>query len=201
MTIPNLASCKLVQELNMPDGVIANNIYYFEANFNTPQEVEDVLTALVTWVETLYTTIDSEVSDLLELGEFTLYTWNAPLLQWDNEGSDLPAVTFTGVSDMLPHGVSALVRAYSFNTRSIARKYLAGFIEEAQADGTWITSTLTALAAFGAEWSSSSLVSSGNTMRAAVWDTKIFTTHILTGVEVVLTEPAYQRRRRPGVGI
>lgn len=201
MTILDGTALKVVQEINLPDGVIAMNIYYFETSFADSQEEVDIIDAVETWIETLYTTIIDAVADVVSLGEFTLYRYIPLTDEWDNEGTGVPSVVFAETSDMLPHGVSALVRAYSYDTRSIARKYIPGFGESEQTDGAWVAIALTALAAYGAEWSSTALVSPGNSLRPGVWDTVSSEIHILNQTEVVLAEPAYQRRRRPGVGI
>jgi len=200
MTIPNLAVLKVVQAINLPQDVTAVNIYYFDADFTTPQAVQDVLDTLELWVEALYDTIVSQLSDLVSLGEMTLYSWNSAVLQWDNEGTAAPTKVGTETTPMLPHGVAALVRAYTVASRTIGRKYIPGFGDVEQADGAWVAGALTALAAFGNAWDDIATVSAGNALQPAVWSTKHFGTRRLTGVEVVLANAAYQRRRRPGVG-
>lgn len=200
MTIIDGAKLKLAQEINMPDGVIAMNIFYFRADFTSEQTEADVLTAFTAWVEGVYNEVVNEISDQVSLGDLTGYVYNTLLDQWDNIGSATPTKVGTEVTDMLPHGVAALVRAYSTNPRSIARKYIPGFGEDQQTDGTWVAGALTTLAAFGDAWSTLTVLSAGNVLHPGVFDTTLKIVHILTGTEVVLVEPAYQRRRRPGVG-
>lgn len=200
MTIQNNEELKVVQEINMPDSVVAVNVFYFRTAFSVAQQEADILDSLETWIEALFTTLLAEVSDLLTLGDMTMYSYDTVAMQWDNEGTRTPSVTFANTSEMLPHGVSALVRAYTVNARIIARKYLAGFGETSQADGTWIATTLTHLADFGAAWDDVEVISSGNELRPAVFSTKFGSAWLLSGTEVVLADPAYQRRRRPGVG-
>jgi len=186
--------------LNLPDGVVANNIFYFRTAFSEAQDLTDVLSAIEEWVEAAYTTLIADTSDLVTFGETIVYEYDTVAMQWDNLGTATPAVTFTGISEMLPHGVAALVRAYSTQPRSIARKYLPGLVEEAQADGAWVATTLTALANFGNAWDNVKSISLGNELRPGVWSSKYGTIYLLSGDEVVLADPAYQRRRRPGVG-
>lgn len=200
MTVPNNAQLKLVQEINLPDSVVANNIFYFEADFTDPQQVGDVIDSLVTWIEEIYTEIISEMSPNVTLGDMTLYEYDVVLDQWDNLGTGAPARTFTGATDMLPHGVSALVRAYSSEARSIGRKYIPAFVEAEQVDGAWAAGALTSLAGFGTRWAALKTISAGNDLMPGVFSTKFKTIFRLTGVTVVLTNCAYQRRRRPGVG-
>ncbi len=201
MAIVGGTSLKVAQEINMPDAVTAMNIFYFETDFAAPQTEQTLLDWLEPWVEALFTSVDGEMSDLVELGEFTLYAYSVLYDRWDNKGTAAPTVVGTEVGSMLPHGVCGMVRAYSTNPRSIARKYLAGFGDAQQSNGVWGAPTLAALAAFGVLWATSITVSAGNFMHPGVFDNTLKIVHRFTGTEVVLSEPAYQRRRRPGVGI
>lgn len=200
MTISDNADIKAVQEINMPDGVVAVNVFYFKADFDSTQQDDDVIGEIESWIETLYTTIIDAVSDLVTLGELTIYVYNATLNQWDNHGTGSPSVTFAEVSEMLPHGVSALVRHYSVEPRTIGRKYLPGFAEGEADDGVWGAVTLTALAAFGAAWGVSIEIDELNILWPGVWTTKALVVYKLSPSYVVLADPAYQRRRRPGSG-
>jgi hypothetical protein len=191
----------MAQEINLPDGVIAMNIFYFEAVFQDDQADEAVISNLEVWVEALYDNVKDELSDQVSLGEFVAYTFNTLLDRWDNFGTGTPTLGGTETTSMLPHGVAGLVRAYSTNPRSIARKYIPGFGEIEQADGTWLAGALTAMAGFGHAWSTERTISANNDLVPAVFDTTLKIVHQLNGTEVVLAEPAYQRRRRPGVGI
>ena len=201
MSIADDKYLKLAQEVNMPDAVVAMNIYYMKTDFESPQAEADVLDACELWIEALYTTIDDHVSTLLSLGDLVVYEWDHIGTEWDNIGSRTPSVTFAAVTDMLPHGVAAMVRGYTTEARTIGRKYLPGLDEASQEDGEWTAATLVKLALFGAAWSASEEISSGNNLFAGVFSTKDTIVKLLTGIYVVLTNPAYQRRRRPGVGM
>lgn len=200
MTITDGQILKIAQEINMPDSVIAINIFYLNADFVAPQTDDDVVLACESYIEGLFANVSGQVTDLIDLGDMAVYVYNSVLDQWDNIGSETPAVTFTNATDMLPHGVCGMVRAYSVNTRSIARKYLAGFCEDQQENGTWLAAAITAMANFGNSWTTRETISVDNDLEPAVFSQALRTGYRLTGVEVVLSEPAYQRRRRPGVG-
>ena len=200
MTIAGGSSLKVTQEVIMPDSVVAMNIFYFVADFAVDQYETAIVNNSKLWIEALYGSLVDEMSDLLTLGTMTVYGYNSITDLWDNKGTHAPSVTFTGESEMLPHGVAALVRAYSTDSRAIARKYLPGFVEVAQADGVWVSSVLAALADFLDLWGTVQEISTGNELVPAVWSVAQSRTFELTGTGVILSEPAYQRRRRPGVG-
>jgi len=201
MTVPNLTIIKAVQEHNMPDSVVALNIFYFEADFVEPQTEEDVVDAIEMWLEGLYNNILSAVSDEVTLGECTVYVWESVSFEWENIGTCSPSKVFTGETEMLPHGVAALIRAYSANTKSIARKYIPGFTVGGILDGAWTAANLSVMADYADSWVTAETISANNDLIPSVFDTKIFAAHALTGVTVVLADPGYQRRRRPGVGM
>lgn len=200
MSIVDGDDIKIAQEINMPDGVVAMNIFYFKADFQDPRSDAAIIAVVEDWIEALYTTVEDAVSDLVTLGEFTMYVHNLPLLQWDNHGTGTPSVTFLDVTDMLPHGVAALVRHYTTEPRTIGRKYIPGFGEGQQADGTWSGGTLTSLAAFAVAWGEVIDQDEFHHLIPGVWTTKLKIVFEMSEASVVLADPAYQRRRRPGVG-
>lgn len=200
MTIQNGESIKAVQEINMPDSVVALNVYYFEADFQTAQDEQDVIDAAETWMEGLYGTLVAMISDLCSLGTLSLYTYDAILDQWDLEGTGSPTVTFTNTSEMLPHGVACMVRAYTTRARTIGRKYIPGIGEYESTDGAWTSAFLANAVSFGNAWDNNASIDANNRLVPAVWSKVQKDVYQLNGTEVVLADPCYQRRRRPGVG-
>lgn len=201
MTIAGGAALKIAQEINMPESVVAMNIFYMDADFTGPQAESAVLTACRLWIEDVYDTVEAIMSDELTLGSMTLYQYNSITDQWDNKGSRSPTGAGTSTTSMLPHGVCGMVRGYSVNPRSIARKYLPGMPEDRSADGAWDGTALAALAAFGVAWATEAVFDTTEKLTPSVWSVKDTTLYALSGTEVVLAHPAYQRRRRPGVGM
>lgn len=201
MAIAGGASIKAAVEINLIDEVVAMNIYYFKADFQEEQSDGDVVSAVQTWVEDLYESINSEVVTDITMGVTTVYVYNSITDQWDNHGVCNPSVSFNGAGSMLPHGVAAMVRMYSTHARSTARKYIPGFDEASCTDGTWDAGALTELGSFLTLWRSTEQVSVNNVLIPAVWSTVSSQTYERGTGGVVLAQPAYQRRRRPGVGM
>lgn len=200
MTIATTRPLKLVQRFTMPDSVEAINVFYFETDFTTPQAESTVISQLEDWIEDLYGTLTTAITSDTTLGTFTLYEWDTLNTQWDSVGEGSPSVSFAATGNMLPHGVAALVRAYSENSRSIGRKYIPGMSDQTQVDGDWTAATLTALAAFGNMWDNTPSWGTAESLIPSVWSRFYMDMRHLSGVEVILAQPAYQRRRRPGVG-
>lgn len=200
MTVHDGASLKVVQEINLPDGVTAVNVYYFECDFAVDQDEADVVTGAEEWIEVLYATMVAYVKSTVSLGTMTAYVWNAVTSLWDSIGDATPAYTPTDVNDMLPHGVSGLVRAYTANPRTIGRKYLPGMCEDAHEDGGWVAGAIGDLTDFAAKWDDPKEISPTNDLIPSVVQQSSMIPYNLSGTTVVLADPAYQRRRRPGTG-
>lgn len=199
MTIQDNANLKAVAEFTLPGGVVALNVFYFKADFADAQTDALVAAHMEIHVEAVYTEILASINDGVEAG--SLFCYNRGVLNWDLFATRSMELTFTGVDDMLPQGVAALLRGYTTHPRVIGRKYLPGFTEGQQGDGVWGSGTLTALAAAGDAWAETQELSANNYIHGGVWSTVFATVMELTGTIVVPVNPGYQRRRRPGVGI
>lgn len=201
MTIPNAAVLKVVQAINLPQSVEAINIYYFDTAFQAEQEEQDVLDELELRMEGLYGYLTGYVSDQCSLGVMTLYrAMYGTETYWELEGTASPTVTFASTDDMLPHGVSLLTRAYTTRARTIGRKYLPGMSEGTIEDGVWNSTVLAAMASFNALWGTALNIDANNQMNPSVFSTVTEFSYELTDEYVILSNAAYQRRRRPGVG-
>lgn len=200
MAVAGGSSLKAVVAVNMPDSVQALNIFYAAAVFQDEQTEQDVIDEIEVWVEDMYGEIAHDISEECSLGLITVYKHNAITNQWDNIGSAQPTVAFDELSEMLPHGVAALVRQYTTDPRTIGRKYIPGFGESQNEDGALSAAAIQTLGLFAAQWDNTREISGGNTLVPGVWKDQLKTIRQMSGSSVVLADFAYQRRRRPGVG-
>jgi len=191
---------KVAQEINLPGSVIAVNVYYFEADFIADQTDPAVVNALEAWIEALYGQLGTPLSSEVSLGEMRVYRATGVPVVWDLRGTGTPSVSFVNAADMLPHGVSFLSRAYTERSLTIGRKYVPGFTEEDQTDGDWTVPGLADMANFNVKWGTQHEISVNNTLNPSIYSTVTGFVYNLTNEFVLLAQPAYQRRRRPGVG-
>lgn len=99
----------------------------------------------------------------------------------------------------LPSGVAALITQPTSTLGSRGRKFIAGISETYQSDSLWDPTFLTGLADMAAVISAPFIgLSSGNSWAPCVVSTGLIPRPI-TGYQVT-NIPAYQRRRREGVG-
>jgi hypothetical protein len=199
MAISDGMKLKGVQEVLLVGDVVALNIFYWRADFIEEQQNSIVAGGMEEQIEAIYTELIAMIDDGAELGELRCYKQVG--LAWDLFKVRSPEVTFTGGTDMLPHGVSPLMRAYTEHPRVISRKYLPGFVETSQADGVLDGAALTALAAAADVWVTTFELSTNNNLVAGVYSTVREAVSEFDGVTVIPVHPGYQRRRRPGVGM
>lgn len=201
MSISDEEAIKVVQAFVLPETVEALNVYYFQTDFQEDQEEEDIVTTLATWIEVLYAEIETNISLEVAGGLMKVYRGVIGVpYEWDKIGEASPVFDFALATDMLPHGCSALLRAYTTRGKTIGRKYIPGFAEGAQLDGTWVASAVTNLIAAAAAWGTNAAVDGNNRLAPGVFSTTTELIHPMTDEFVVPVHPAYQRRRRPGVG-
>lgn len=164
------------------------------------------LSNFILGVDTAFRTLYANIMPSLQPGfQFTridVYnlTRNLPV------SSGTPNPTWAGPryaqGEALPSGVSALATWATGYRRSIAKKFLAGFVEQVLTGGVFTANSTAQLAAFGAT-ALGQLVSSttpafnlqlGVAVSGPPWVFRPYISSRSTSV------PAYQRRRKPGVG-
>lgn len=199
MTIADGQNLKGVQEILLPNDVVAMNIFYFKAGFIAEQPDSVVAGGMESFVESFYGTLATMIEETIVLGDLQCYVRG--VARWDLIKTRTPDVTFTNIEDILAHGVSALLRAYTENPRTIGRKYIPGFTETNLNAGAWSAGALTALANAAAAWITNEELSTNNELLPGIWSTTGSNVEEMTGQTVIPVFPGYQRRRRPGVGI
>jgi len=124
-------------------------------------------------------------------------------LLWNFEGQILPDGSGGSIGDPLPSGVAALVTVSTDVSRVMAKKYWPGFSETGQTAGLWVAGVLTAMANSGLAWAWGYICThcTDTSLFPGVWSLKTGGFKLLTGAAEVSDVPAYQRRRKAGVGV
>lgn len=121
---------------------------------------------------------------------------------WNYEGSILPDGDGESIGDPLPSGVAALVTVTSGVSRVMSKKYIPGLSEAASTAGLWIAGVLVALGQTGLAWRNGWVGThmTDTNLFPGVWSLKTGGFQVLQGSAEVADVPAYQRRRKAGVG-
>lgn len=151
------------------------------------------------WLTSLY--VDSDLVDAMADSNshraFYLYniTQGVPML----DGGRVAALDGNGSGADLPVGVAALVVARTAITRRIGRKYLPPFTVAQLASSEWTSGTMSILASYANQLPVNYITTGG-------WEIRYVVGHRVGQVysdvvqAVARNVPAYQRRRKPGIG-
>jgi hypothetical protein len=194
----DIARC--VATYNMPNGVQAQSRYTGAWNGTVNREFADAVDDWEAYLTTIFNEIHPEVADVVTAGGAVLYKVNVIGGEEVLEFAGLVPMTPgpSNTNEMLPHGVCGLISADLDGLgRGSAKKFFPGFTEAAADNGIWIAATQTRLANAATAWGAR--FGPGDDWIPGTWSIpKGFRSFVQIRGRA---EPAYQRRRKPGVGI
>ncbi|MCK5319753.1 MAG: hypothetical protein KAJ55_17710 [Anaerolineales bacterium] len=204
MTIPVGTILKVVASLLYPaDAGINQNVFNALIDgAGGPFADSDIVDDAVAWGQNMYLNLDGLASELIQGSQVQVYKWDTVGLDWDEVGAAVMGWTPTNTSDYLPRGVAALVMARTTNPDVLGKKYIPGLCETGSANGLWNSPVVTALLALAADWVTGFTGgTSGASWNPGVWSPTHETLYDMSEVIIANVIPAYQRRRKRGVGI
>lgn len=203
MAVADGAILRIVASLLFPESVIAQNVFYAVfADTGASNDDQDVVDDLAEWLEDAYTLIAGFIDTSVSLTDIKVYNYDSIDDDWDEVGAASIGLAFTGTTDMLPHGVAYLLHAKTTDPDVQAAKFIGGFTEGGQADGIWLSSINTVMATWAADWVTAFVgTATGGDFSPGVWSVAQQVFKVFNGVINLNSIPAYQRRRKPGVGI
>lgn len=203
MAVADGAILRIVASLLFPESVIAQNVFYAVfADTGGSDDEQDVVDDLAEWLEDAYALLDGFIDTSVALTDIKVYVYDSIDDDWDEVGQASIGLGFSGAPDMLPHGVAYLTHAKTTDPDVQAGKFVGGFTEGGQSDGIWLAAINTVMATWGAAWVTSFIGTlTGGTFGPGVWSVAQHVFKLFNGTIVLNSIPAYQRRRKPGVGI
>lgn len=181
---------------------LACNIFQAQLSQETPHAVADltVVTALGLWISAILDPMAPHIVVDCDVMDCNVYKKVGPL--WNLVGPAVITFTPGSIGDPLPSGVAALLTAYTDTSKVVGKKYLPGLSEIGQTAGLWIVTVLAAMLQSGLVWIAPFNLdpASEGRMYPGVWSLKANGPKSFTGVGA-RDVPAYQRRRKQGVGI
>lgn len=201
VTIGQVLRC--VVDISLPDQVGAKNIFDYVRADSVGSDPTDqaVLDALEVDLVDIYTEVGVMMVDLATAVSATVYqlSWDAGKWMATTIVGTVPiGVTGEGSSEMLPHGVSGLILLGTAAARHGGRKFFPGFTEAVCEDGFWTGGTVTQLVAAAAQYVATVSIPGGYVLAPIL----VGNDGVVRGYDAVGASgtPAYQRRRKPGVG-
>lgn len=203
MAISTGTILKVVATLLWTDGNVAQNVFAtLISGAGGPWDEGDIVDDLVAWVDAMYTTVEDQMAVAISGSQVQVYEWDPVGTDWDEIGSDPWVFIGVNVTDQLPRGVAGLLNSKSTDADSSGKKYLPGLCEGAVTDGLWTVAALADFVDFGAEYVVNFVGGiTGADFDPGVWSVKDEVLNLFTNTVVIPTIPAYQRRRKRGVGI
>lgn len=207
MTVSDGDVLKVVLDIDCPDLVTANNVYYWQLDDSVPDNPTNsqIMTALDTKLTAMYQTIDQLVHSDYFFDEIKVdrIEWNVDVWETvENLGLQDIHVAGTSVAGSLPHGVAVTLTADTSRPQTRARKFLPGFAEGEFDNSTLSGTLLTALAAFATAWLASQTVVGSAALDPVVVGQQGDSAGLIYALVSAAANgiSGYQRRRKPGVG-
>lgn len=194
---------RMVVSMVWDDGNIMQNVYAAQiTGAGGPWTDADVLDDLEDWADAMYANIVGQVSSFVDGNEIFGYVWDPVGQDFDLFGTEPWTWLPTNVGSELPRGVALFLKAPTSDPDVQGRKYLGGMTENEVAVGLWDAASIAAAALYGGDWILPFIGTlTTATITPGVWSVKNLNFNDFDTEVNIVTIPAYQRRRKRGVGI
>ena len=203
MSVTDGTILRVVASMLWTDGEVCQNVFNaVVTGGGAPWDDADIVDDAVAWLGVMYANLTAAVSDNLDGNYCAVYKYDAVDDDWDEVGSTSWTWNPTEVGENLPRAASGLVRLWTTDPDVQGKKYMAGLTEPGVTDGAIGAGGLAALLAFAADWWDTFVgATSGASWGPGIWSVagtvfKLAVEHYATSAIM-----AYQRRRKPNVGI
>lgn len=201
MSITDGTILRIVATLLFPDSVIAQNVFHSVVTTVGSYDEDDVVDDLGDYLQDVYGEWDDLGDGGIAVDEYTVYEYDPIDQDFDEVGKGDVGLSGAVAGDMLPHAVCFLTQARTTDPDVNGRKYWGGLTELAQTEGLWLPVTATQMAILNAQWVSQHAGTlTGATFTMGVWSPTRSNFFAFNGNTTTSLIPAYQRRRKPGVG-
>ena len=188
----------VVPSMHIGVQVTIQNVYHTYISQLVSDVEEDILQDMADWMDDAYSEIVGHIWDAQSFDEVKVIDITADI---DIGVTGFPVLSAGGATGHgLPPGTAALVKFKTIQGKHQGRKYIGVLTEDGQTDGTLIGTAQTALANFATVIAEPYDGSSGNQYKYVVLDRTTDQVRYPNQI-IVPAYFAYQRRRRPGVGI
>lgn len=200
MTIETGDIVKVVLDYLYPGAGTALNIFYYKL-FDAPQTDQDVIDALVDWATNQWGDHWQDMAPTnATLNNIALYVVSELGEVLRDLGTTNLNISGTQTGEVSPAAVSAFLQAYTTVPQVRGSKYVPGIAEGRVVNGSFDASALAVLAFLLIDYLDNVLVTAGNNLVPGVLSKKILDFKAFTDSGLIQTLPAYQRRRKDGVG-
>jgi len=203
MTVTNNDILKVDVRYTVSGIGVTANIFQAQVFQVSPHTVTDAYAtaSMFDWIGRIY----------LPMVPHIVVTMTDPLVQvykkvgvfWNLIGSETPTnLDGESIGDPLPSGVALLTTVLTDTSKVQGKKYIGGLSETGITAGLWIATVLTAMGTSAVQWIAQfqDLADEETWYIPGVYSTKAIAFKMFTSAYTVRSVPAYQRRRKSGVG-
>lgn len=193
---------KVVATLVWSDANIVQNVFNAViGGTGGPYDDDDIVEDALSWLENMYNGNLTDLSDEIQGSQVQVYKYDSLDEDFDEVGNTGWTFAPVATSHQMPRGVALLTLARTTNPDVQGKKYLGGGTEEVTTDGLLTSGWLTLLLQFAADWVLP-FVGSDSTADwiPGVWSPTDLAHYIMSQSVTASAIPAYQRRRKRGVG-
>lgn len=184
------------------DGNLVQNIFNaVVTGAGAPWDDADIVDDAIAWADNMFANLTTFISEDMDGSQVQVYKYDAIDDDWDEVGSASWAWDPSQTGDYLPRGVAALLNIKTTDPDVSGKKYIAGICDTHLVDGLWTSTVLAALLAFGVDWYTGFAGGvSGATWSPGIWSVVGTVFKAVIAQTIIPTIPAYQRRRKRGIG-
>ncbi len=194
---------RIVATLAWDDGNLMQNVFNaLVTGAGGPWDDQDIADDAEAWMDNMYANLVTLLSTFVDGSQVQVYKYDAVGLDWDEVATNTFTFLPTDTGSELPRGSAGLITARTTNPDVIGKKYIGGLTETFLTQGLWSGGTLVLFLAMAADWIIPFTGGvSGATWTGGVWSVKDSVLYPFTDNIAAIGIPAYQRRRKRGVGI
>lgn len=153
------------------------------------------------WIEAILGPMEPHIVVSCDVLDCNVYKKVGPL--WNLVGPANVIFAPESIGDPLPSGVAGLIVAYTYLSKVMGKKYIPGLSETGQTAGLWVAGVIAAMLQSAVAWAEyfESVEGATTYWHPGVWSLKSAGFQIFSPTAAVRDVPAYQRRRKAGVGV
>lgn len=197
---------EIVATWDTPLASVAQNVWHYEMVSGAGADEADFLVGVKSNWDIAFNALDEDIHEDFAAILLEGFVRDAVLHQWDGIGQ----IAQTGVvglnlGDFEPHGVAALGTVLTDTLRRQGRTFLPGINDAAIVDGILVAAFEAKLATYMLAFDAPITVTGGVfnwcTYNVDALSPLFETAALASGTIIAKSLPAYQRRRKPGVGL
>lgn len=200
MPVPDQGITRGVVTWLGPGGSTALNIYHAQNDSGSSKTDTATLDDWKAYLDSIHDDSIVEIADTATLEPYEIFLIDTITGDSTPIGTRSPAEQPSSIGEILPQGVAALFNAELTGTgRGSGKKFLPYLTEASNDEGVWIAVTLARLVLGAAAYLLDFGGVGGNDWKTGTWTLAKGFRELVSAVARDI--PAYQRRRKPGVGV